>query len=255
MIVPRNVLKFFSVRLGLLRMQSHLECGVYMFSLVAVMLFRPHQAYAQEISVLLGTDVPYQFYLGATLETQDLAFSLRSGVMGGPYSDLTLSILEMLGTDDVYLSVLESSYDVGLMNSVGIYYRMGAKRMWYVGPELRYDVLMASESSSELIETITNESISGGPPLGKKGQDITFGLSTLAAGFRCGRYFHLLADKRHRIIVELSIYKHYQIHTSITLNGEDADRMAENINTLLWEDVFRPYGYLGGVGIAYRYTH
>ena len=224
-----------------------------MFSLLVTSTFFICSAKAQDISLMMGTDIPYQAHIGATWELHDVAFSVRSGVLGGPYSDMTLSILERLGTDDIYISLLDASYDFGWMNSIGFYYKTGRDKQWSFGPEFRFDSLAASDTSSALIETITGDTQSTGPLWGNKEQDIQFQLMSLAAGLRVGRSFTLDKLRKHRVLIELSLYKHYYIQTTLSRNEDNISRLGESLGILLWEDVFLPYGYLGGIGVAYSY--
>lgn len=202
--------------------------------------------------LLVGTDVPYQFNLGATYDVGRLRLSVRSGALAGPYSSSTLSILDALGTDDTYIQLLESSYEAGSMNSLGAQLLLGRQKRWQLGVELRFDYLFASDTPEELVETLTGESF---PSLGGLGdRDITLSLAMYAVGLRFGREFFFGDQRKHSLLVELSGYKHFAIAARLSMNGEYAARLTEPLNALLWEDVFLPYGYLGGLGLNYKYT-
>lgn len=223
------------------------------FFLLAIGLLTP-QAHATGPSILAGTDIPYQFHLGAAFDLQRIRFSVRSGLLTSPYSEGTLAFLDALGTPDVYVQLLEGSYQFGSMNSVGIQYLLGKDSRWSIGAEFRFDYLSASDTSSELIETVTGESIPTGGLLSSKEPEVRLGLLMYAAGLRVGYGIPLGAEKKHEVLIELSAYKHYATQSSTFINDEEASRINDSLNEILWTEVFLPYGYLGGVGISYRYS-
>lgn len=207
---------------------------------------------AQNPSLMIGTDIPYQFNIGASIDLNNIRFSLRSGVLIGPYSELTLSIIEMFGTDDIYIQLLESTFQLGYMNGLGAQYLFGRKQQWYIGPEFRFDYLSAAETSDEIITSITGEPIfPTGGILNNQEQEIKLGILLYAVGIRIGKSFPIAS--KHCVNIELSFFKHYMNQTNVHINKENAERLNENLNTLLWEEVFFPYGYMGGLGLMYQY--
>jgi len=209
---------------------------------------------AQTPSLLVGTDIPYQLHMGAAFDLENFRFSVRSGVLAGPYSTLTLSLIETLGTDEIYISLLESSYQFGFMNGVAFQYKFGKKKLWSIGPEMRFDYLTASDTSEDLIEAITGESIFPNAGIINKEQELSFDLMMYAIGIRVSRALPLDSQNRHHLLLDISFYKHYMTQTHLFLNQGYADRISETLNDLLWEDVFLPYGYLAGFGLSYRYA-
>ncbi|MEC7987523.1 MAG: hypothetical protein VX278_20320 [Myxococcota bacterium] len=204
-------------------------------------------------SLMIGTDVPYQVNLGAAYDAGPVRFSFRSGILAGPYSTLTLSIVEMLGTDEVYINLLEASYQFGSMNSLGTQYMFGQKKRWQIGTEFRFDYLFASETPEELIDAVTGESSTpSGPFIAER--NIEMSLMMYAIGLRFGREFVVGKDEHHSFLIEFSLFKHFSTVTRLNINGEYAERLTDSLDTLLWEEVFLPYGYLGGVGLNYKYT-
>lgn len=204
-------------------------------------------------SLMMGTDIPYQLNIGAAYDTNMIRVYGRSGVLIGPYSTLTLSIIEMLGTDEAYIALLESSYQFGSMNSLGVQYKFGKNKLWQVGTEFRFDYLFASETPKELIDAITDESLISVGPMALE-RSIQMSLMTYAIGMRIGREFVIEKNNRHSLLIELSVFKHFSTVTRAYLDGEYAERLTNSLDTLLWEDVFLPYGYLGGIGIQYKYA-
>ena len=61
-------------------------------------------------------------------------------------------------------------------------------------------------------------------------------------------------DRRHHINLELSAYKHIYTQSRLMINVSQEDELNDLLDKLLWEDVFRPYGYLGGIGVSYSYS-
>jgi hypothetical protein len=82
---------------------------VFIFSI----LINIENVNAQKLNLSIGTDIPYQFFVGAGLETEPIDISYRTGILVPPYSDMILSIIESLGTAEVYINLLDVAYDRG----------------------------------------------------------------------------------------------------------------------------------------------
>lgn len=207
---------------------------------------------AQNASLSVGTDIPYQFYVGGNYETDRLLISFRTGVLTPPYSDLALDIMEELGTDPLLVSLLENTFQVGWMNSVGGYYKFGRERQWYAGLEFRADLLTASSTSAELLESATGQTVGNGNRP-RRELDVNMGLILYAAGVRVGRTIALDKQQKSQLDFSLSFAKHLESQTLLTIQGEPSERVNSVLDSLLWNEVFRDYGFLGGLGIAYTY--
>ncbi len=211
---------------------------------------------AQARSYLLssGTDTPYQFYVGVAVQQEHFRVSFKSGLLSEPYSDLTLSLIEAFGTPEVYVNLLDSAYDLGSMNGLALQWMFGKKKLWSIGPEFRFDHLTASDTPSDLLEAVVGE-LDVPAAIGKRGKDLNvrLGLTTYAVGLRFGREFVLGASSQHLVHTDLSVYKHYATQSVLMINDEQPEELNKVLDDLLWEDVFRPYGYLGGLGVAYSY--
>jgi hypothetical protein len=208
---------------------------------------------AQNLSLTVGTDIPYQFYVGTSLETKHLDAYYRTGILSTPYSDAILNVLGSFEIDQEYIDLLDASYQFGWMNGIGILGKIGKKKQWYGGAELRVDRLTASDTPADLIEIVTGESINRPVRPGRSESVAELGLTTYGIGVRLGRRIDLDEDAQHSIRIELSATKHIASQTSLTINDEEADRLNQALDELFWEDVFKPYGFLGGLGISYSY--
>ncbi len=222
-------------------------------SIIGLSLFAAHAAEASSISLLAGTDVPYQLGVGVSYDIKSIKLSVRSGILAGPYSSLTISLIEQLGTPDVYIDLLESAYELGYMNSLSAQIKLGRKKVWLLGPELRFDYLTASDTPSELLEVVIGEPIPTGGRFAKE-LEVELGLMMYAVGVRTGRIIPLGTTDRSSLLLELSFAKHISAQSQLSINEETPETINTALNDLLWEDVFLPYGYLGGVGVSYSYT-
>jgi hypothetical protein len=209
-------------------------------------------AFSQNFNFSVGTDVPYQYYMGISLETKNIDVSYRSGILITPYSDAILDIIEMLGTKEVYINLLDATFDFGWMNSVGTYYKFGKQKNWYGGAEFRYDYLTAADVSDNLIEVITGQSFGGGI-ITFSFDEIKLGLRMVAAGIRLGRSFSISSNNKHFLRTEFSVSKYLATQSILEFNGQYRDLINQELDRLLWEDVFKKYGYVGGIGFAYTY--
>lgn len=204
---------------------------------------------SQQVSFTLGTDIPYQHYVGVEWQKDNVKVPVRTGILVPPYSNMILTIIEQLGTDEIYIQMLESSYEFGWMNSIGLQFMLGEQRNWYLGAEFRIDNLTANDTRAELVEAVIGESL-----LNRwLNPEIKLGLTSYAAGIRLGREFVFGDTKNHGIRLEFSASKLIETESHLEINGNPADNLNQILDDLLWYDVFKPYGYVGGIGIAYVY--
>ena len=225
---------------------------IQFFLLFTTLTSIPILSNCQKVSFSIGTDIPYQFYIGGAFETSNIDIAYRTGVLTSPYSNLITNTLEAAGTDQVYIDLLEASFNLGWMNSLGVYYKFGNLKSWYIGPEIRIDKLTASEASIEILETLVNQ------PINTNGQwtgDIQaeLGMNMVALGFRFGKSIPIGEMKKHRLRFELSLAKHISTQSTLLINNRKNENLNLELNEMLWEDVFKKYGYIGGVGVGFTF--
>ena len=223
-----------------------------LFVAFVLLLAGRQTATAQHVSLSIGTDVPYQHYLGATLETNRVDVAYRSGLLIPPYSDVILDVLLVFGTDEIYTKLIDEAYDFGWMNSLGSHYKIGPKRRWYIGAEYRVDYLTAAETAASLVDAVVDQPL---PNLGVSNRELEIGLQVLlhGVGTRMGRTIQLGSTEKHRIRVEFSFHKHISSKSTTTINSIVNETLNREMDDLLWEDVFKPYGFAGGLGVSYCY--
>ena len=209
-------------------------------------------ALSQNLSFSVGTDIPYQHYIGINFETKKIDMSYRTGILIPPYSDAILDIIQNLGTDEIYINLLDTSFDFGWMNNIGTYYKFGKQKNWYIGSELRFDNLTVADTPKDLIEALTGQSVNT-VNLIDKNIELKLGLRMIAVGLRFGKSFSISSNNKHHIKTEFSINKYITTQSVLKVNGKNFERINQELDRLLWEDVFRPYGYVGGIGFAYCY--
>ncbi len=203
---------------------------------------------AQHFNLLIGTDIPYQFSIGIQPETKHFSFPVKTGLLIPPYSDAILAMLEEFGTAPVYINLLKSSYQLGWMNSLGIQYKFGEEKLWHTGADIRFDWLTAEDTPEGIIASVSGYQISS-----RNNSEIKLGLFTTAGGLRVGRKVMLGKKHKHFLDIEFSVYKHFNSASKLLVDNNTATRANAEIDSLLWEDVFKPYGYLGGIGLTYNY--
>jgi|GEM_PF-3048800 len=208
---------------------------------------------AQKLSFSIGTDIPYQYYVGTTLETKPVDFSYRTGMLTPPYSDAILSVIEALGTDEIYIDLLDGSYEFGWMNSIGGYYKFPKQNNWYLGGEFRLDHLTAADCPIALLEAVTGRSLRPVNPIHKR-IEARLGLTMYALGMRLGRSFSIGKNNKHQINTEISMSKHIAIQSLLSVNNMNVKNLNQKLDELLWEDVFKNHGFVGGIGFAYSYS-
>ena len=70
----------------------------------------------------------------------------------------------------------------------------------------------------------------------------------VAAGFRFGKSFDLSLNAKHRLKTEISVNKYIVTQPKLELNGLyfglDLEPINKELDKLLWDDVFKKYGYV-----------
>ncbi|MFC0877458.1 hypothetical protein ACE01N_12730 [Saccharicrinis sp. FJH2] len=209
---------------------------------------------AQKTSFSIGTDFPYQHYAGFNYQIQNFEFSLKTGILVPPYSDIIINELDNIGIKGIYIDILNSAYDFGWMNTIGVHYNFGREKNWYAGPEFRYDKLTASDTPANLIESVTGLKFNSFIPFTFTETNAKLGMNMYGMGLRTGRKLFFGEANNHCIKIELSAYKYISTQSVLTINEKTADKINARLNTLLWDEVFKSYGYVGGLGISYTYT-
>lgn len=208
---------------------------------------------AQKMKVQIGTDIPYQFYAGVDYSVHsNVGLSLRTGLLTPPYSTVIINAIEGFGADPLLSEILQYTFNLGWMNALSSYYKFGNKKQWFIGPEFRLDHLIAAETPKTLIEVATGKSIPTGTRQNPTIQ-LKMGLTLYAVGFRIGRHFMLDKSNKHFINIEFSASKHIATQTFLSANGLTLVSINAELNQLMWDDVFKLYGYLGGLGVSYGY--
>ncbi|MEM6831206.1 MAG: hypothetical protein AAF551_11890, partial [Bacteroidota bacterium] len=108
------------------------------------------------------------------------------------------------------------------------------------------------DTPTDLIETITGQSLRIGNLINRT-IETRLGLTLFGAGLRIGRSFAISENARHTIKTELSFTKYLSTQSSLSVNNQNLINVNQVLDRLLWEDVFKKYGVVGGIGVAYSY--
>ncbi len=224
------------------------------FLLFFILLFSA-QTKAQDLSLTVGTDFPYEHYVGFNVNVKNFDISYRTGFLVPPYSDVLINSLSIYDVDEIYIDLLEKTFDFGWMNSLGVYYRLGKNKQWYLGPEFRFDFFTASTTPVEVVETVIDRSDRRNlVAIDNNTIETEFGLTTLALSLRAGRTFFLVKDNPHHILnVEIVLHRYIGINSTITIDGTESEVAGDITDELLWENFFKSYGYVPALGVAYTY--
>jgi hypothetical protein len=150
--------------------------------------------------------------------------------------------------------MLESAYQFGWMNSISAQYKFGLEKSWYCGLDLRLDYLTAADTPVDLIEAAVGAQFNIFDFFNPLEVNAKLGLTTYASGIRIGRKFALGSSKKNSLNLEFSIAKHFMTQSRFLINGNKAEDTNKIIDNMLWENVFKNYGYLGGFGISYHFS-
>lgn len=222
--------------------------------IILLLFVLPFSSKAQKVNLSIGTDIPYQHYIGSSFLYKNFSISYKTGILVPPYSDAILEGIHKLGVDQIYIDLIQPAYQFGWMNTFNINYHFGKKKNWYIGPEYRIDKLNAQATPKILLESVTRQTFTPKFPQKNNELNIELGLNTYGVGFRFGKSFTLDEKKHHRINIELSASKNYQIKSVLIINDIENAELNKVVNELLWEEAFKSYGFIGGLGISYQFS-
>lgn len=231
------------------RLRSHLAAACCAAALAPAAL-------AQSPFLVLGTDVPVQYYVGIGLDADRLGLTYRAGYPGEPYPGMLTGAMAAIGLDELYVDLIDDSFGGGWMNTLSAQVSAGRRRRFRIGLDLRHDRLRASDDAVSLLGPVLGPGLTaalaaaGGEAVAARVQCNLTGL-----GLRASRDLRLGRGGRHRLRVEASLAKYLEAATSLAFDGDElaafeelASGLAESI---LARQVFDPYGYVGGLGVAY----
>lgn len=143
-----------------MKTNSPLHFLVFLTSLVVLLFLGPNQKLkAQEYSLGIGTDIPYQFSLSFNVPTHHIDLNYRTGILMPPYSNAIVSFVEALDVEKIYLDLINASFQVSWMDSLRGGYKFEKHKKWYLNLEFRLDYLTAADPPRNLVETIINQPI------------------------------------------------------------------------------------------------
>ena len=211
---------------------------------------------AQAPLAALGPDVPYQYYAGLGITLDQLTLTYRAGLPGPPYPGIVARGMGAIGLDEVYVDLIGDSFAGGWLNTFSVQVRGGRERHWAFGIDLRHDRLAAEASATELLGPVVGPAftaalaLAGGDDTGARVATVLTG-----AGLRISRDVPLGRRRRHALRLDFSLAKYLDARTALSFDGERlaslepiASQLAADI---LSREIFDPYGYVGGLGVAY----
>lgn len=86
-----------------------------------------------------------------------------------------------------------------------------------------------------------------------KNINVNLGLNRIASGLQFRKHFNLSSYKtpnKNRGFKS----KFITSQSKLNVNGKNLEMINKELDRLLWEDVFKPYGHIGGFGFSYSYT-
>lgn len=212
-----------------------------------------YAVWGKSVQLVLGTDFPYQNYIGVNYPLTDFDIAVKTGVLTPPYSSVLIKMFGAYGAEDTHLQLIDESFRFGWMNTLGVYYKTGKNKQWYVGADIRFDFLTTNEvPESALIEAVDTS-------LRKYLNFLPFKLNAelsvqlAGAGIRGGKVFQLDESGKHQLAIDISAFKYLYSKSTTKINEREFDIISNYVDDLIWEDVFKKYGYVVGIGISYRY--
>ena len=220
--------------------------------ILCVFMTLSSHSHAKQWGLEVGTDIPYQYKVAVSHSWDRLEVHLHTGVLTKPYSQVILNLIHALGTEQIYIDLLTPSFQLGWMNGFSMRYQFGKNRSWFVGPEIKLDHLIAQDTPRDLLEIVTGQNLNS-LRINPQSTQVSMGLNLLSVGVRVGKSFAIDKKRKHFIRLDVNAFKHLSSRSFLQINNQEPKLMNQELDQLLWEEVFQPYGYFGGVSVTYLF--
>lgn len=199
-----------------------------------------------ELPVQYGLRYDYKF-------SNRISGSIQTGLLSEPNSSTILSTLEVLGTDQITVLLIESAFQSGLTLEEGVNYHF--KRN-YIGLFSQQIFLVGEETPLGTVEILLEEDLSTAPRRQGRnepiGQTLTLRSNLFQLGFQFGRIFPI-GDTWH-ILSEIGFSFNVGANGSLESEQLELSRVSVEMDAYL-DDIYANYALIPSitVGIAKKF--
>jgi hypothetical protein len=210
-------------------------------------------AFAQRSSIKVIAEFPLHFGIGYEGQIGK-AFSAGGsvGVLTSPNSDLIITYLRFIGTEEELVLIIEDAFQLGIVGEVNFNYNFGRN---YIGIFSQVIGAQAGDASPELIQNYFGVDLndyplkSGGSSAAEKNLTIKTRLYQL--GLQYGRRFPL-KDQRFEIDAEIGLSANIGSKSKIYSDNRDFSELNERVNIEL-QNFYKDYAFIPSMGVMFIY--
>jgi hypothetical protein len=226
----------------------------FVFPILALLLFGFHHGtLAQTSQLKLTMEVPLQIGVGYEGQVSK-RFSVGGsvGVLSSPNSDIIISYLKFIGTDDDLVLMIDDAFQLGIVGKVYVNYNFGRN---YVGAFALAVGAQAGNVSTMLIENYFNVSLQDYPLLNGKVNSpedyLRVRTRLYQAGFLFGHRFPL-KNNRFEIDAEMGLSGNIGSTSRIYSENRDLTTLSSSLNSSL-KEFYKDYAFIPSVGVMLVY--
>jgi hypothetical protein len=234
------------------RYKQHLVKKVFpWFIVLFIVIF--NEAPAQRSSLKFAAEFPLHFGIGYEgLIGRGVSAGGSMGVMTSPNSDLIISYLRFIGTDEELVLIVEDAFQLGIVGEINLNYNF--KRN-YIGIFSQVIGAQGGDVSAELLEDYFDVELDDYPvkPGGSTAQERNLKLRTrlYQLGLLYGHRFPL-KDNRFEIDVEVGLSANLGSVSKLYSDNRDLSELNERLNFEL-KTFYQEYAFIPSVGVMFVY--
>ncbi|MEQ9440046.1 MAG: hypothetical protein RIG62_13405 [Cyclobacteriaceae bacterium] len=199
----------------------------------------------------VAAEVPVQFSLDYELSfTRRLSTQLQLGLLSEPNTNLILSTLEALGTDELVILMIEDAFQSGWVMEGGVHYNFGRN---YTGLFIQQLRLNGKDTPQDLVETVMDTEISDEPGRSRRGNaseaTLTLKSNLWQAGLLYGRRFPF-KDGHSEINLEVGFSKNIGSSSSLYAEGRNLNALSKSVDIYL-DNIYHDYAYIPSFTVAF----
>jgi len=212
-----------------------------------------YTAFAQRSSIKVIAEVPLHFGIGYEGQvSKHFSVGGSIGAMTSPNSDLILSYMRFIGTDELIVLILEDAFQLGIVGELNFNYNFGRN---YFGAFGQVIGVKAGDASWAVVEDYFNTTQgSYAVKPGKAGTSdkyVTIKTRLYQAGVLYGHRFPIVGS-RFEIDVEMGLSANVGSTSKMYSENRDLTKLSERFNTTL-DKFYKEYAFIPSLGVLFVY--
>jgi hypothetical protein len=222
-------------------------------SLICLILALANVAVAQKSSLKVIAEFPLHFGIGYEGQVYKRFSAGGSvGVLTSPHSDLIITWLRFIGTEEELVLIIEDAFKLGVVGEVNVNFNI---QRHYIGTFFQAIGAKAGDASAELIADYFDVNLQDYPlkPGGSSApeRNLTCRTRLYQLGLLYGYRFPF-KDNRFEIDVEAGLSLNVGSKSSVYSDNRDFSQLNERLNVEL-QGFYKDYAYIPSVGVMFVY--